>query len=351
MEPANASICQVVLMDGTFASLTEGQGSSIARIHAMLSGGFGATPAPVQIHYAPGQQWAAWRTLPQLVSGHSLDHNIRDAYRWLARHWRPGNPLYLFGYSRGGIGVSALADMIDRIGLLRPEHASERNLGAAWESWRNRNGAPPAPDLCHECVPIRMVGLLDTVMSLGVRMPFLWTVSEPDFDYAKGRLAPNVERGAHALALDETREAFAPVLWTCARGSDVEQMWFRGCHADIGGQLGGCEYARPLANLPLVWLMSCAEEAGLPLPEGWRRHHPCDHAAPQLGSWHSWGKAFLMRRPRHAGRDLSEHMHPSVPRPYDGPARLTGGLAAAAAPRRMRLRLPRGGTEDNSAPA
>ncbi|MDT1063228.1 DUF2235 domain-containing protein [Paracoccus sp. CPCC 101403] len=339
-------------MDGTFASLTEGRKSSIARIHAMLSGEQGAVPARVQLHYAPGQQWAAWRTLPQLVSGQSLDQNIHAAYAWLARHWRPGNPLYFFGYSRGGIGVCALADMIERLGLLKPEHASDTNIGAVWDLYRHGRGAAPGPGLCHPEVPIRMVGLLDTVMSLGVRLPFLWTVSEPGFDYAKGYLAGNVQQGVHALALDETRLAFAPILWGGA-GQRAEQAWFRGCHADIGGQLGGHEFARPLANLPLVWLMSRAEEAGLPLPDGWRRHHPCDVDAPQLGSWHSWGKAFLMRAPRRAGLDGTETIHHSVPQPYSGPAELGGNLAGAVpepAARRLRLWPSRGGT-DNSATA
>lgn len=338
-------------MDGTFASLTEGKGSSIARIHAMLSGELGPTPAPVQIHYAPGQQWAAWRTLPQLVSGHSLDCNIRAAYAWLAHHWQPGNPLYFFGYSRGGVGVCALADMIERIGLLRCEYASEENLRAVWACYRHGAGTPPDAHLCYDRVPIRMVGLLDTVMSLGVRIPFLWTLSEPDFDYARGRLAANVEQGLHALALDETRLAFEPILWNGARDGRVSQMWFRGCHADIGGQLGGCEYARPLANLPLVWLMARAEETGLPLPPDWRHAHPCDGQAPQLGSWQSWGKAFLMRAPRRAGNDFSELMHHSVPHPYEGPARLSGNLAGAAPARPPRLRLPWSGGADHSAPA
>lgn len=220
MENHAAPSAQVVLMDGTFASLTEGRGSSIARIHAMLSGEMGALPGQVQLHYAEGQQWAAWRTLPELVSGATLDRNIRLAYGWLAQNWRPGIPLYLFGYSRGGVGVCALADMIARIGLLRGEHASEQNIMCAWNTYRYCGGPRLHPDHCHDEVPIRMIGLLDTVMSLGIRLPFLWTVSEPNFDYAKGRLPANVQDGAHALALDETRSAFRPILWDDGLWSD-----------------------------------------------------------------------------------------------------------------------------------
>ncbi|WP_170295019.1 T6SS phospholipase effector Tle1-like catalytic domain-containing protein [Paracoccus aestuariivivens] len=342
-------------MDGTFASLKEGKGSSIARIHAMLSGKHGPTVGKVNLYYAPGQQWAAWRTLPLLISGQMLDQNIRDAYGWLARNWRPGNPLFLFGYSRGGIGVCALADMISRIGLLLPEEATDVNILCAWNCYRYAGGIPLAPHRRHDHVPIHMIGLLDTVMSLGIHLPFRHFYSDPDFDYSRGRLAPNVAHGVHALALDETRNAFSPILWGgdgC--GQKLEQMWFRGCHADIGGQLDGHEAGRPLANLPLVWMMSRAQEAGLPLPKDWQTNHPCDHRAPALGSWHRWGKAFLNRRPRDVGLGSSEALHPSVVLPYSGPANLQGQLQSAAAetmPPKPIMHLSNDRDTDRSAPA
>ena len=72
MESSPPPINQIVLLDGTFASLTQGRRSSIARIHALLSGDYGPLPAPVGLCYEPGQQWEAWRTLPQLAMGAGL---------------------------------------------------------------------------------------------------------------------------------------------------------------------------------------------------------------------------------------------------------------------------------------
>lgn len=355
MNNMHRPLAQVVLMDGTFASLTEGRGSSIARIHALLSGAMGPLPGPVWLHYQPGQQWAAWRTLPELVTGASLDRNIRDAYAWLARHWQPGVPLYFFGYSRGAVGVCALAQMIARVGLLRPQHVDEQRLKCAWNIFRYAPGHRLDPELCHDHVPIRMIGILDMVMSLGLRLPLVWDVAAPDFDYCRGALAQNVDYGAHALALDETRSAFQPILWDNGDGRNrVTQAWFRGCHADIGGQLGGHEFARPLANLPLVWLMTQAQDRGMPLPDDWHCQLPCDAEARALGSWRSWGKAFLLRGPRQAGQDASQLLHPTVARPYRGPAQLAGELASAAAPKPTRrlLRDPQGDDGmDRSAPA
>jgi hypothetical protein len=76
-----------------------------------------------------------------------------------------------------------------------------------------------------------------------------------------------VEHGFHALAIDEHREAFAPTLWTkreTATAPDrpltgVEQRWFVGAHANVGG---GCQ-SDLLAQVPLRWMMTRASSLGL----------------------------------------------------------------------------------------
>ncbi len=340
MESSPPPINQIVLLDGTFASLTQGRRSSIARIHALLSGDYGPLPAPVGLCYEPGQQWEAWRTLPQLAMGAGLETSICEAYAWLARKWRPGNPLFFFGYSRGAFGVRSLAGMIGHVGLLKPAHANHRNIARAWQLYRQGGAGRPQrldPALCHDQVPIRMIGVFDSVTALGIRLPLLWMLTEPRFRFHDSHLGVQVEHGVQALALDETRAAFQPLIWDSSHAQGrVEQMWFRGCHPDIGGQLSGLEYARPLANIPLVWMLSRAEAFGLPLPQGWRDHFPRDATAPSIGSWRNWGKAFLARAPRLAGADPSEALHQTVPRPYPGPALLTGALSSAAPERRHR---------------
>lgn len=95
----------------------------------------------------------------------------------------------------------------------------------------------------------------------------------------------------------------------------MEQVWFRGTHGDVGGQLAGFEGARPLANIPLVWMLGKAEGCGLALPEGWRARFPCDPDAPSAGSMSGWGKLFLLRRRRLVGQDPSESVHPTAERP------------------------------------
>lgn len=327
-------VTHVVLIDGTFASLMEGRSSNIGQIYRLLRPLRGAG---LRVHYAAGQQWEAWRGLMGLMMDHGLGGRILTAYGWLASRYRPGDRIYLLGYSRGAFAIRSLAAMIERVGLLRAEAATERHIRLIWRAYRNGPATDHPPELrarlCHDRVPIAFLGAFDTVMALGIRLPILWMLTEPRFRFHDQHLGQDVARGAQALALSETRAAFQPILWdsTGREPGTIAQMWFRGVHADIGGQLLGDEGARPLANIPLVWMLDQAEGAGLPLPCGWRARYPCDAGARSVGNWRSWGKAFLIRAPRVAGIDISEALHPSVPRPYDGPAILTGTLAPDAA--------------------
>lgn len=360
----------VVLIDGTFASLDPDHRSSIGRLYAALSGWWGPIDTPMKVRYEPGQQWETWRTISRLAAGSELESRILGAYAWIAQHWRPGDPLFLFGYSRGAFAIRSLAGMIGRIGLLRPSAVSDQTLARVWQLYSQGCGEDDLAGFrrahCHDHVPIRMIGTFDTVVALGIRLPLLWMLAEPRFRFHDHELGTHVEHAAQALALDETRAAFAPLLWSSGErqattgkavknrrdsrgGQDdmpapqgdprIRQMWFRGVHPDIGGQLSGAEYARPLANIPLVWMMEQAEEAGLPLPGGWRERLPRDATAPSVGSWRHWGKAFLARAPRVAGHDPSESLHETVPFPYPGPALLVGSLSDFARDR-LRLRRP-----------
>lgn len=354
--PRRSPVTHVVMIDGTFASLADGRRSSIGRIHAALRGRYGALPTDagrLRLHYAAGQQWNRWRTIPELTSGRGIEARIMAAYGWLASGYAPGDRIFLFGYSRGAFAVRSLAGMIGRVGLLHGKHATERHIRLAWRYYQ---AGEPVVDAfrrrCHDHAPIRMVGCFDTVMALGLRLPVLWMLTEPRHRFHDAHLGAHVDFGFQALALDETRAAFSPLLWDDASAAGrIEQVWFRGAHADIGGQLSGLEFARPLANIPLIWMIERAEAVGLSFPDGWRTHFTTDPTAPAIGNWRNWGKAFLARAARVAGCEATELLHPSVPRPYAGPAVLVRHLSDFAAPRRKRLRRAVPDAVDEIAPA
>lgn len=316
---ARGRVDHVVVLDGTFSSLRDEELSNAGLAFRLMCEG-GRT-ARRTLYYEEGIRWQGWRRGMEVVQGTGIDGQIARAYGHLASHYREGDRIFLFGYSRGAFAARSLAGVIDRLGLLRHDCATERNVMQAYRHYRLNPDGEAAQAFsrahCHLEAPIEMVGVWDTVKALGLRFPLLWMLTEKHHAFHNSHLGSSIRHGFHALALDETRAVFEPVLWDCPPGweGNVEQVWFRGAHGDIGGQLGAFEQARPLANIPLVWMLDRAEACGLELPEGWRARFPCDPQAPMVGTWMGWGKWFLLRRRRVVGRDRSERLHETVPAP------------------------------------
>ncbi len=304
----------VVILDGTMSTLEAGRETHAGATFRLCR----EMGAEISVFYEAGVQWRSWRRTFDVLSGRGINRQIRRAYGFLASRYRPGDKIFLIGYSRGAYGVRSLAGVIDMVGLVRAEHANVRNIRTAYRHYECNPTGPHATTFskafCHDSVPIEMVGVWDTVKALGLRLPVLWRLAEARHAFHNHRLGPGIRNGFHALALDETRVVFSPVLWECPPGwpGHVEQVWFRGSHGDVGGQLSGYEAARPLANVSLVWMLDKAETCGLPLPQGWRARFFTDPYGPSVGTWRSWGKVFLRRAPRVVGRDRSERLHESV---------------------------------------
>ena len=304
----------VIILDGTMSSLAPGDETNAGRLYRLLDEMGGA----VSLYYEAGVQWQDWRNTHHVMMGRGINRQIARAYGFLASRYRPGDRIFLFGYSRGAFAVRSLAGAIDRIGLLRAEHATERNIRQLYRLYRTHPEGRAARDFarlfCHEWAEIEMVGVWDTVKALGLRLPLFWRLTEAKHAFHNHNLGTVIRHGFHALALDETRLAYAPVMWTSPPDFEghIEQVWFRGSHGDVGGQLAGFNAARPLANIPLVWMLEQAERCDLSLPEGWRERFPCDPDAPSVGTWQGFGKLFLLRAPRVVGQDPSERLHETV---------------------------------------
>ena len=312
--PRRGPVVHLIILDGTMSSLHPDCQTNAGRAY-MLAREMGAA---VSIYYEPGLQWRDWRSAIDVMMGRGINRQIRRAYGYLASRYRAGDQIFLLGYSRGAYAVRSLAGVIDRVGLLTETNATESNVR---DAYRHYEGDPDsaaarafAEAKCHARVEIEMIGVWDTVKSLGINAPVLWRLSEARHAFHSPDLSGIVKNGFQALALNETRVAYKPVLWETHDGFEghVEQVWFPGTHGDVGGQLGGHNAARPLANIPLIWLLSRAQECGLPLPQGWPLRFPTDPLAPSIGTFRGYGRVFMTRRKRVVGRDASERLHESV---------------------------------------
>lgn len=309
-------VIHVIILDGTMSSLEEGYETNAGRTFRLLSEM--APNKAVSLKYEAGIQWQGFRRAIDVMAGVGINRQIRRAYGFIASRYRPGDKIFLFGYSRGAYAVRSLAGVIDRVGLLRADCATERNVRQAYRHYRMDPDSLVAQSFrsvhCHEEAPVEMVGVWDTVRALGFRAPVLWRLSPVEHKFHTHALGKTVRHGFHALALNETRNAFAPVLWDSDPEFEgmLKQVWFAGTHGDVGGHLTGFEEARPLSNIPLLWMLEQAQMCGLPLPDGWQERYRCDANAPSVGTFRGWGKLFLQRRARSLGQDPSESLHESV---------------------------------------
>src|SRR5262245_15051942 len=222
---------------------------------------------------------AEWMTLVLgLAFGYGLKANVRQMYLELAKLYEEDDRVFLFGFSRGAFTVRALAGLIYRCGLPQHDHADTQRFKLAWQLFLPMRPCKDqikeflATEGQREC-PIHFLGIWDTVKSYGGLHPRML----PHL-----RHNPIVTHVRHALALDERRGWFDVTTWgrldidrqpdaAWSRLSDrvrdqieqqdVEEVWFRGCHSDIGGGDREAQSAR----VALRWMLGEAAQAGLRL--------------------------------------------------------------------------------------
>lgn len=317
-QPRRGPVDHVVIFDGTLSTLKPGCETNAGLTYRLLREA--APAANLSILYEAGLQWDNWGQTWRVATGVGINRQIRRAYGFIASRYRPGDRIFLFGYSRGAFAVRSLAGMIDKIGLVRKDQANTRNIRQAFRHYQCSGDSDASRafsrTFCHASTQIEMVGVWDTVKALGLHWPLIWRLFVARHKFHTPHLGRTIRHGYHAIALDETRAAFTPVLWRtdAERKAVVEQVWFRGAHGDIGGHLGGYEVARPLSNIPFVWMLDKADTHALALPQGWRSRFPCDANVPSVGTFRGWGKMFLLRQKRLVGRDASERIFGDLPK-------------------------------------
>ncbi len=202
--------------------------------------------------------------------GHGLADNLFEAYRFLVLNYEPGDALYLFGFSRGAYTVRSLAGLIRCCGILDRAHAHRyREAIALYTGEHAPDDDAPTRFRAQSCItrdariPIRMIGVWDTVGALGIPLHGLRSLTGRKYRFHDVRLSRSVERAYQALAIDERRAPLAPTLWAApARdGQRIEQVWFAGVHSDIGGGYAPGEWG--LSDLALEWMQGKAIDAGL----------------------------------------------------------------------------------------
>lgn len=265
------------------SSLDDGYETNAGRTYKLLC----ESDPDMSLYYEAGVQWRGLRSAPDVMMGRGINRQIRRAYGFLASRYRPGDRIFLLGYSRGAFAVRSLAGVIDRVGLLTAAHSEERHIRTIYRIYESGEGRADhehfVAEHCHKSAPIEMVGVWDTVKALGNGLPVFWRWSAPKHAFHNHDLGRSIRHGFHALARDETRNSYTM----------LERM----------------------------------ESCGLVFPEDWRARFTQNPRAASVSTWRGFGKLFLLRKRRRIDTDICERIHHSVyAREQRDPPTLNGGL-------------------------
>jgi hypothetical protein len=228
------------------------------------------------------------------VFGWGLKRNVLNLYKFLCRNYQPGDEIYAFGFSRGAFTIRVVIGLVLNQGLVHFANEAELDKKARAAFRAYRHDKYPVWNLqypfrlvqfwldklfyksCETPInSIEFVGVWDTVAAYGLPIDemtrgvseWLWPLELPNKTFND-----KIKKARHALAIDDERATFHPVLWDeepantrssgLSRPTSEEQLlqvWFSGVHSNVGGGYPDDS----LANIALAWMMAEATQAGL----------------------------------------------------------------------------------------
>jgi uncharacterized protein (DUF2235 family) len=309
----------VLFSDGTGNSSAKLFKTNVWRMYEAVDLGPPASGKRPQIsYYDDGVGTSSFKPLAALggAFGWGLKRNVLDIYRFACRNYRDGDDIYAFGFSRGAFTARLVVALIASEGLVRSKDEADlqRKTVAAYRDFRRhflprrlqwptklarrvRRSVLGGIDRLFRRTPyhssenarpyIRFIGVWDTVAAYGGPITeitravdnWFFPLSMPDY-----HLHERVRCARHALAIDDERDAFQPLLWDEVHEEELQQkqeerlkkgeqlkkeellakdrllqVWFTGMHADVGGGYPD----ESLSYVSLLWMMEEVEHADL----------------------------------------------------------------------------------------
>jgi len=266
-----------IFLDGTWNTLNNN--TNVWRLKSLT-----AETADQRVYYSQGVGTQRGEAARGGITGYGIDDEIIEAYTWLIQNFDDGDEIFIFGFSRGAYTARSLSGLICKCGVLKlgaplsieQLYARYRLYDATTIKTLLASGLSKDASIEEQWLvkysrptKVKFLGVWDTVGSLGLPLGSA-AAKVHKYRFLDTHLRLDNETAFHALALDEHRHNFEPTFWTRtvrtgqAGAPDrpierVEQRWFVGAHANVGGGYA----SDPLAQRPLKWLMDKAAGLGL----------------------------------------------------------------------------------------
>jgi uncharacterized protein (DUF2235 family) len=254
----------VVFSDGTGQKGGVGSNTNVYKLFNMVE-----DRTDRQIAYYDPGLGTDWRKITGMINGRGISKNILDCYRFIFENFKADDQIYLFGFSRGAATVRSLSGFIHLFGVLPTSRADLLEQAYRIYKITDKDARKKKADAFiskHHTMwcKIKFLGVWDTVAALGLPIKFGGALIDKLFPHKfhSFDLSESVEFARQALAIDEERKAFRPVLWNRLENDKdlrMKQVWFCGVHTDVGG--GYIE--EELSNISLNWMIQEATAKGL----------------------------------------------------------------------------------------
>jgi len=157
---------------------------------------------------------------------------VDRAYLDVAKVYRQGDRIFIFGFSRGAAIARLLAGVIGHRSI--PTSIwTLRIFGRSFALWSSSEKI----DDVQNPVKVEVLGCWDTVGAFGIAKN-IFGIPFQQMNLLKDlTVALCVKRAYHMVALDETRDAFVPTLMEPDPTDQkrITEVWFSGSHANVGG--------------------------------------------------------------------------------------------------------------------
>lgn len=268
------------------------------------------TDVPEQLSYYDSGVGTNGTPIDHLIGGamgEGLFQKIQENYQYLAYVWDPGDDIYLFGFSRGAYTARSLGGMIAKFGV-PTRNFDNMTVKKIFDAYRMTDPAQKdaaKASLTAEYgladVSVRMIGVWDTVGSLGIPGLLFSIFDQKRFGFLDTTLHPCVQKAYHAVCVDERRAQFMPTLWSNPDGSprandgQVTQVWFPGVHCDVGGSYAESQ----LSDIAMRWMMKKAMACGLTFTDAAMKKYLAPAVVDPLGPPHDEWKIVPWGLPKH----------------------------------------------------
>ncbi len=208
------------------------------------------------------------------ITGMGIGSTVKDGYLFLSKNYKPerGDEIFIFGFSRGAYASRILAGLIHVAGITDlsdiAEKDQKKHIKKIYRAFKgdqtiyNRRKAITAiTGEIPTSVAVEFMGLWDTVESLGIPN-FKENYNVTNKKYVDQLC--NIKRASHAMSINDDRATiFTPKLLTetyltskCEKPVNIDaivnEVWFAGAHADVGGGYGDTE----IDAVSLNWMLS-----------------------------------------------------------------------------------------------